>query len=141
MLGILSAVAPPINVWAMLMAAGANMPYVGSTWCCWAPVLTITVVVARLGAVPVEGGHPRRPASDLAEDDVVAGGRPAAVLPRWRSGKTPSRCHDRVSLMFVISPPRRSPSTRPTAVSALARVVNQTVEQVPCRHHGTSGCW
>jgi hypothetical protein len=28
MLGILSA-APPINVWAMLMAAGANMPYVG----------------------------------------------------------------------------------------------------------------
>src|SRR5512137_1692164 len=39
MLGILSAVAPPINVWAMLMAAGANMPYVGFDLVLLAPVL------------------------------------------------------------------------------------------------------
>jgi len=41
MLGILSAVAPPINVWAMLMAAGANMPYVGFDLVLLAPVLVI----------------------------------------------------------------------------------------------------
>lgn len=55
MLGILSAVAPPINVWAMLMAAGANMPYVGFDLVLLAPVLVITiftVVYLGWGAVP-----------------------------------------------------------------------------------------
>ncbi|MEG1911199.1 MAG: C4-dicarboxylate ABC transporter [Cloacibacillus sp.] len=28
----MSAAAPPINIWAMMAAAGANMPYVGFTW-------------------------------------------------------------------------------------------------------------
>ncbi len=55
MLGILSAVAPPINVWAMLMAAGANMPYVGFDLVLLAPVLVVTVatvVYLGWGAVP-----------------------------------------------------------------------------------------
>jgi TRAP-type C4-dicarboxylate transport system permease large subunit len=55
MLGILSAVAPPINVWAMLMAAGANMPYVGFDLVLLVPVLivtVITVVYLGWGAVP-----------------------------------------------------------------------------------------
>ena len=55
MLGILSAVAPPINVWAMLMAAGANMPYVGFDLVLLAPVLVvavITVIYLGWGAVP-----------------------------------------------------------------------------------------
>ena len=55
MLGILSAVAPPINVWAMLMAAGANMPYVGFDLVLLAPVLVITVFTVLYlgwGAVP-----------------------------------------------------------------------------------------
>jgi len=55
MLGILSAIAPPINVWAMLMAAGANMPYVGFDWILLVPVLVVsaaTVVYLGWGAVP-----------------------------------------------------------------------------------------
>ena len=55
MLGILSAVAPPINVWAMLMAAGANMPYVGFDLVLLAPVLMVaafTVLYLGWGAVP-----------------------------------------------------------------------------------------
>ena len=55
MLGILSAVAPPINVWAMLMAAGANMPYVGFDLVLLAPVLAVaafTVIYLGWGAVP-----------------------------------------------------------------------------------------
>lgn len=55
MLGILSAVAPPINVWAMLMAAGANMPYVGFDLVLLVPVLlvaVITVIYLGWGAVP-----------------------------------------------------------------------------------------
>jgi hypothetical protein len=55
MLGILSAVAPPINVWAMLMAAGANMPYVGFDLVLLVPVLIVTaftVVYLGWGAVP-----------------------------------------------------------------------------------------
>ena len=40
---ILSAAAPPINLWAMLMAAGANMPYVGFNKILLVPVLLTTV--------------------------------------------------------------------------------------------------
>ncbi len=55
MLGILSAVAPPINVWAMLMAAGANMPYVGFDLVLLVPVVVVTVITVIYlgwGAVP-----------------------------------------------------------------------------------------
>lgn len=47
---ILSAAAPPINLWAMLMAAGANMPYVGFNKILLLPVLlTATFAVIFYG--------------------------------------------------------------------------------------------
>ncbi len=52
---MLSAVAPPINLWAMLMAAQANMPYVGFTVPLLAPILVITaftVVYLLRGGTP-----------------------------------------------------------------------------------------
>ena len=70
MLGILSAIAPPINVWAMLMAAGANMPYMGFDLVLLVPVLVVaafTVLYLGWGAVPqskeaILGGLPPLPA-------------------------------------------------------------------------------
>ena len=38
---IMSAAAPPINLWTMLMTAQANMPYVGFTW-----LLLVTILIA-----------------------------------------------------------------------------------------------
>jgi CitMHS family citrate-Mg2+:H+ or citrate-Ca2+:H+ symporter len=40
---MLSAAAPPINLWAMIMAAGANMPYVGFTYVLLVPIVIIAV--------------------------------------------------------------------------------------------------
>ncbi|MGB4337691.1 MAG: citrate transporter, partial [Bacillota bacterium] len=42
-MAILSAAAPPINLWAMLMAAGANMPYVGFNTILLLPVLAVAI--------------------------------------------------------------------------------------------------
>lgn len=42
MLAAMSAACPPINLWAMMAAAGANMPYVGFTW----PLLILSGVGA-----------------------------------------------------------------------------------------------
>lgn len=56
MMAILSAAAPPINLWAMLMAAQANMPYVGFNVVLLVPVLVImTFSVFFL----CRGGEPR----------------------------------------------------------------------------------
>ena len=52
---IMSAAAPPINLWAMMMAAQANMPYVGFTWLLLVPILiagAITIVFIGWGAKP-----------------------------------------------------------------------------------------
>lgn len=52
---ILSAAAPPINLWTMLMTAQANMPYVGFTWLLLVPILisgAICIVYVGWGAVP-----------------------------------------------------------------------------------------
>lgn len=38
---ILSAAAPPINLWTMMMTAQANMPYVGFTWLLLIPILIV----------------------------------------------------------------------------------------------------
>ncbi len=38
---ILSAAAPPINLWTMLMTAQANMPYVGFNWLLLIPILIV----------------------------------------------------------------------------------------------------
>lgn len=43
---ILSAAAPPINLWTMLMTAQANMPYVGFTW-----LLLIPIIIAGAFAI------------------------------------------------------------------------------------------
>jgi TRAP-type C4-dicarboxylate transport system permease large subunit len=43
MTAILSAAAPPVNLWAMLMAAGANMPYVGFNKILLIPVVLTTI--------------------------------------------------------------------------------------------------
>lgn len=74
MLGILSAVAPPINVWAMLMAAGANMPYVGFDMVLLPPVLLVTVftvVYLGWGAVP------------QAKEAILAGLPPLSPKMTW----------------------------------------------------------
>ncbi|MCK9330192.1 MAG: TRAP transporter permease [Candidatus Cloacimonetes bacterium] len=41
---IMSAAAPPINLWTMLMTAQANMPYVGFTWLLLIPILVACAV-------------------------------------------------------------------------------------------------
>lgn len=53
---IMSAAAPPINLWTMLMTAQANMPYVGFTWLLLVPIIiagAITIIFIGWGAKPV----------------------------------------------------------------------------------------
>lgn len=52
---ILSAAAPPINLWTMMMTAQANMPYVGFTWLLLVPILiagAVCIVYVGWGAKP-----------------------------------------------------------------------------------------
>ncbi len=52
---ILSAAAPPINLWTMLMTAQANMPYVGFTWLLLIPILiagAFAIIFIGYGAKP-----------------------------------------------------------------------------------------
>ncbi len=52
---ILSAAAPPINLWTMLMTAQANMPYVGFTWLLLVPICiagAICIIFVGWGAKP-----------------------------------------------------------------------------------------
>jgi len=80
---ILSAAAPPINLWAMLMAAGANMPYVGFN-----KILFIPVILTTIFAVFFFGrGTKARPKSE-----VLANLPPAAKGMNWL----------RLSLPFVL---------------------------------------
>ena len=54
---IMSAAAPPINLWTMLMTAQANMPYVGFTWLSLVPILiasAICIVFIGWGAEPTD---------------------------------------------------------------------------------------
>ena len=54
---IMSAAAPPINLWTMLMTAQANMPYVGFTWLLLVPILVasaICIVFIGWGAEPTD---------------------------------------------------------------------------------------
>ncbi|MEG0512392.1 MAG: citrate transporter [Clostridia bacterium] len=43
MFAILSAAAPPINLWAMMIASGADMPYVGFSLPLLAPILVVSI--------------------------------------------------------------------------------------------------
>lgn len=45
MFAILSAAAPPVNLWAMMIASGSDMPYVGFTLPLLAPILLVSALV------------------------------------------------------------------------------------------------
>jgi len=138
MLGILSAIAPPINVWAMLMAAGANMPYVGFDLVLLAPVLVIaafTVIYLGWGAVP------------QSKEAILAGLPPLSPKMTWWRAAIPLVALVALALaakyaafslptigfplMFVIcalTTVAIDPVRRP--LRRWIEVVNQTVEQV-----------
>lgn len=68
---MLAAVAPPINLWAMLMAAQANMPYVGFTVPLIVPILFITAFTV---IFLLRGGTPQPKEKILAELPPLAKG-------------------------------------------------------------------
>lgn len=138
MLGILSAVAPPINVWAMLMAAGANMPYVGFDLVLLAPVLVVTaftVVYLGWGAVP------------QSKDAILAGLPPLppgmtwwraaipllifvalALVAKYAAFTLPTLGFPLIFVICAIATVALDPVHRP--FSRWRVVVNDTVEQV-----------
>jgi len=138
MLGILSAVAPPINVWAMLMAAGANMPYVGFDLVLLAPVLLVTVVtVVYLGRGAVPG----------SKDAILAGLPPLppgmtwwraaiplaifvalALVAKYAAFTLPTLGFPLIFVICALATVAIDPVRRP--VSRWRVVVNDTVEQV-----------
>ena len=138
MLGILSAVAPPINVWAMLMAAGANMPYVGFDLVLLAPVLLVTVVtVVYLGWGAVPG----------SKDAILAGLPPLppgmtwwraaiplaifvalALVAKYAAFTLPTLGFPLIFVICALATVAIDPVRRP--VSRWRVVVNDTVEQV-----------
>lgn len=138
MLGILSAVAPPINVWAMLMAAGANMPYVGFDLVLLVPVLLVTVftvVYLGWGAVPqskteiLAGLPPLPPGMSWWRATV-----PLAVLvilslaARYLPFTTPTLGFPLIFVLCAAATIAIDPVRRPA--SRWLTVLNETVEQV-----------
>jgi TRAP-type C4-dicarboxylate transport system permease large subunit len=138
MLGILSAVAPPINVWAMLMAAGANMPYVGFDLVLLVPVLfvaLVTVVYLGWGAVPqskeaILAGLPRLPPAMTWWRAAI----PLVVLislalaAKYAAFSVPTLGFPLIFVICALSTVAIDPVRRPAA--RWLEVVNQTVEQV-----------
>ncbi|MGE5200301.1 MAG: hypothetical protein ACM3H9_11720 [Rhodospirillaceae bacterium] len=55
--GTIGIFAPPVNIPAMIIAAGINMPYIGFFW----PLLILTVPLAILSALYLGAGHIRGP--------------------------------------------------------------------------------
>lgn len=80
-MAILSAAAPPINLWAMLMASGANMPYVGFDM-----VLLVPVVIVAVFAVFFfgRGGMP-----DAKEKIMASLPPPERPISWWRIALPP----------------------------------------------------
>jgi TRAP-type C4-dicarboxylate transport system permease large subunit len=138
MLGILSAVAPPINVWAMLMAAGANMPYVGFDLVLLVPVLFVaafTVLYLGWGAVPqskeaILSGLPPLPPGMTWWRATI----PFAVLlgfslaAKYAAFSTPTLGFPLIFVLCALATVAIDPVRRPA--SRWLEVVNQTVEQV-----------
>lgn len=80
-MAILSAAAPPINLWAMLMAAGANMPYVGFDMVLLVPVVIVTVFTV---LYLCRGGKPE------AKDKILAAlPEPPHKISWWRIALPP----------------------------------------------------
>ena len=128
MLGILSAVAPPINVWAMLMAAGANMPYVGFDLVLLVPVLLVaafTAVYLGWGAVP------------QSKDAILSG------LPPLPGGMTWWRAAVPLVLLLILSlATKYAAFTLPTLgfpliflICTLATIAVDPVGRPPARWH------
>ncbi len=138
MLGILSAVAPPINVWAMLMAAGANMPYVGFDMVLLPPVLLVTVftvVYLGWGAVPqskeaILAGLPPLPPGmgwwRAATPLVILVG--LALLAKYGAFAFPTLGFPLIFLICALATVAIDPVRRPW--SRWLEVVNATMEQV-----------
>jgi hypothetical protein len=138
MLGILSAVAPPINVWAMLMAAGANMPYVGFDLVLLVPVLIVTVItVVYLGW----GAKPQSKDAMLAGLPPLPPGMtwwraalPLAILvalsvaSKYAAFVVPTLGFPLIFVICALATVAIDPVRRPA--SRWLVVVNQTVEQV-----------
>lgn len=62
LLAAMSAACPPINLWAMMAAAGANMPYVGFTW----PLLILSGAGALFATFYLtRGTHSDRPVEEV----------------------------------------------------------------------------
>ena len=138
MLGILSAVAPPINVWAMLMAAGANMPYVGFDLVLLVPVLAVagfTVIYLGWGAVPqskdaiLEGLPPLPPGMTWWRAAI-----PLVILvalslaAKYAAFALPTLGFPLIFLICGLATVAIDPVRRPLA--RWHAVVNETVEQV-----------
>ena len=138
MLGILSAVAPPINVWAMLMAAGANMPYVGFDLVLLVPVLIVTVItVVYLGW----GAAPQSKDAILAALPPLHPGMtwwraavPLAILAvlsvasKYAAFSIPTLGFPLIFLVCALATLAIDPVRRPPA--RWLEVVNTTIEQV-----------
>ena len=138
MLGILSAVAPPINVWAMLMAAGANMPYVGFDLVLLVPVLVIaaaTVLYLGWGAVPQSkdamlAGLPALPPGMTWWRAAI----PLAVLvalalaSKYAAFRIPTLGFPLIFVLCALATVAIDPARRPWR--RWLDVVNDTVEQV-----------
>ena len=88
MLAAMSAACPPINLWAMMAAAGANMPFVGFTM----PLLILSVAGALFATFYLTRGT--RCDSDTA--DVLA------TLPEAPKGWNPVRAFVPFVVMFVL---------------------------------------
>jgi CitMHS family citrate-Mg2+:H+ or citrate-Ca2+:H+ symporter len=138
MLGILSAVAPPINVWAMLMAAGANMPYVGFDMVLLAPVLLVTAcTVLYLGW----GAVPQSPEAILAGLPPLPPGMtwwraaiPLAILvalslaAKYLAFRLPTLGFPLIFVICALATVAVDPVRRPPA--RWLTVLNETIEQV-----------
>jgi hypothetical protein len=138
MLGILSAVAPPINVWAMLMAAGANMPYVGFDLVLLLPVLLVTVVTVVYlgwGAVPqskeaiLAGLPPLPPGMSWWRATIpmalLVG---LAVASKYAAFRMPTLGFPLIFLLCAAATVAIDPVRRPAR--RWLEVVNRTIEQV-----------
>ena len=139
MLGILSAVAPPINVWAMLMAAGANMPYVGFDLVLLVPVLVVDgdhrASTSGWGAVPqskeaiLAGLPPLSPKMTwwrAAIPLVVL--LALALAAKYAAFSLPTLGFPLIFVICALATVAIDPVRRP--LSRWLEVVNQTVEQV-----------
>jgi len=138
MLGILSAIAPPINVWAMLMAAGANMPYVGFDLILLVPVLVVscfTVLYLGRGAVPqskdaiLAALPPLPPGMTWWRAAFPLGLLLAlALAAKYAAFAAPTLGFPLIFVICAIATIALDPVRKP--LSRWLTVVNQTVEQV-----------